>query len=175
MSQNKEIKALVDATIISVETSTQINCLYQEKFKQQQEDILNSIAEYLVEYLKPLLEVKHLLTNVNYDGFSFNVDLYVNNFIKNEKTNDFKQFASFSVDNNSEYIKILYFYDSNEIVIKASDDVNELFDVFLNEWENIKNKIDLSIESQLKKIQEYSLKKIKVNQARADLYNNFKV
>lgn len=69
----------------------------------------------------------------------------------------------------------MHFYDSNEIIIKTSNDIDELFDVFFNEWENIKNKIDSSIESQLKRIQEDSLKKIKANQARADLYNNFKI
>lgn len=37
------------------------------------------------------------------------------------------------------------------------------------------SRINESIEYQLKEIQEDILKKIKANQARADLYNNFKV
>lgn len=165
MSQNKEIKALVDVAINSNETASQIDTAEQEKFKQQQKDILNRIAEYLVEYLKPLCKVEHLLSDIFYTlpPSDLTVGLYFNKKV-------------FVVDNKYDYIRIFYLYDSKEIKIDVINDGNtNLFDEFLTYWETIKSKINKSIEYQLRKIEEDSLKKIKANQTRADLYNNFKV
>lgn len=175
MLQNEEFKALVDAAINSNETANQIDTAEQEKFKQQQEDILNRIAEYLVKYLKPLLEIRKLLTSVYCYRYAFQIFWYFNNHIKEPSTNKVRECSFFLIKNNYQDIKILYFYDSDDFVIETSDDNSELFDDFLKEWESIKNAIDSSIESQLKGIQDNFSKKAKVNQARADLYNNFKV
>lgn len=177
MLQNEEFKALVDATINSIKRTNQIDTAEQEKFKQQQEDILNRIAEYLVEYLKPLLEIRKLLTSIYYNSYTFKIFWHFNDIIKEPNTNKVREYSSFLIKNDYDYqdIRILYFYDSDKFVVNTSDDSSELFDDFLNDWETIKNKINESIEYQLKKIEEDSLKKIKANQARADLYNNFKV
>ena len=174
MSQNIEIKALTDATISSIKSANQIDTAEQEKLKQQQEDILNCIAEYLVDYLKPLLEIRKLLTSVYYNCHTFKINWCFNELLidANNKT---REYSSFSVDNNSEYIRILYFYDSDKFVVDTNDDSSELFDEFLKNWESIKNAIDESIESQLKRIQDDFSKKAKANKARADLYNNFKI
>lgn len=177
MSKNENIKALTDATINSIKRTNQIDTAEQEKFKQQQEDILNRIAEYLVEYLKPLLEIRKLLTSIYYNSYTFKIFWHFNDIIKEPNTNKVREYSSFLIKNDYDYqdIRILYFYDSDKFVVNTSDDSSELFDDFLNDWETIKNKINESIEYQLKKIEEDSLKKIKANQARADLYNNFKV
>lgn len=177
MLQNEEFKALTDATINSIKRTNQIDTAEQEKFKQQQEDILNRIAEYLVEYLKPLLEIRKLLTSIYYNSYTFKIFWHFNDIIKEPNTNKVREYSSFLIKNDYDYqdIRILYFYDSDKFVVNTSDDSSELFDDFLNDWETIKNKINESIEYQLKKIEEDSLKKIKANQARADLYNNFKV
>ena len=175
MSKNIEIKALTDATISSIKSANQIDTAEQEKLKQQQEDILNCIAEYLVEYLKPLLEIRKLLTSVYYNCHTFKINWRFNELVIDANTNKTREYSSFSVDNNSEYIRILYFYDSDKFVVDTNDDSSELFDEFLKNWESIKNAIDESIESQLKTIQDDFSKKAKANQARADLYNNFKI
>lgn len=169
MLQNEEFKALVDAAINSNETANQI---VADQFKQQQEDILNRIVEYLVEYLKPLRKVEHLLSDIYYSFSDFNVSLCFENDINNTFLKD----IYFDIDNQCDYIRIFYLCDSKEIKIDVTDDGNNnLFDEFLTYWEAIKYKINESIEYQLRKIEEDSLKKIKANQARADLYNNFKV
>lgn len=175
MSKNENIKALTDATINSIKSANQIDTAEQEKFKQQQEDILNRIAEYLVEYLKPLLEIRKLLTSVYYDSYTFKIFWRFNNLINEPSTNKVREYSSFIIKNDYQDIRILYFYDSDKFVVNTSEDSGELFDDFLNDWEIIKNKINESIEYQLKEIQEDFLKKIKANQARADLYKNFKV
>ena len=138
---------------------------------------MNRIAEYLVEYLKPLLEIRKLLTSIYYNSYTFKIFWHFNDIIKEPNTNKVREYSSFLIKNDYDYqdIRILYFYDSDKFVVNTSDDSSELFDDFLNDWETIKNKINESIEYQLKKIEEDSLKKIKANQARADLYNNFKV
>lgn len=169
MLQNEEFKALVDAAINSNETANQI---VADQFKQQQEDILNRIAEYLVEYLKPLRKVEHLLSNIYYSFSDFNVSLC----FEKDINNTFIKGIYFKVDNKCDYIGIFYFCDSKEIKINIFNNGNtNLFDEFLTYWETIKYKINESIEYHLRKIEEDSLKKIKANQARADLYNNFKV
>ena len=178
MSQNKEIKALVDVAINSNETASQIDTAEQEKFKQQQKDILNRIAEYLVEYLKPLCKVEHLLSDIYYTlhPSDLNVGLYFNKKVFVKENSTVQKCINLEVDNKYDYIRIFYLYDSKEIKIDVINDGNtNLFDEFLTYWETIKNKINKSIEYQLRKIEEDSLKKIKANQARADLYNNFKV
>lgn len=175
MSKNENIKALTDATINSIKSANQIDTAEQAKFKQQQEDILNRIAEYLVEYLKQLLEIRKLLTSVYYDSYTFKIFWHFNKLINGPSTNKVREYSSFIIKNDYQDIRILYFYDSDKFVVNTSEDSGELFDDFLNDWEIIKNKINESIEHQLRKIEEDSLIKIKANQARADLYNNFKV
>lgn len=178
MLQNEEFKALVDAAINSNETANQIDTAEQEKFKQQQEDILNRIAEYLVEYLKPLSKVEHLLSDIYYTlpPSDLNVGLYFNKKTFVKENNTFQKCIYFQVKNKYDCIRIFYLYDSNEIKIDViNDDNNNLFDEFLIYWNSTKNKINESIEYQLRKIEEDSLIKIKANQARAHLYNNFKV
>lgn len=175
MLQNEEFKALVDAAINSNETANQI---VADQFKQQQEDILNRIAEYLVEYLKPLRKVEHLLSDIYYTlpPSDLNVGLYFNKKTFVKENNTFQKCIYFQVKNKYDCIRIFYLYDSNEIKFDViNDGNNNLFDEFLTYWEAIKYKINESIEHQLRKIEEDSLKKIKANQARADLYNNFKV
>lgn len=177
MLQNEEFKALVDATINSNETANQI-IADQEMFKQQEEDILKRIAEYLVEYLEPLRKVEYLLSDIYYTlpPSDLNVGLYFNKEVFVKENSTLKKCISFKVDNKYDCIRIFYFYDSKEIKIDVINDCNtNLFDEFLTYWEAIKYKMNESIEYQLRKIEEDSLKKIKANQARADLYNNFKV
>lgn len=169
MLQNEEFKALVDTAINSNETANQI---IADQFKQQQEDILNRIVKYLVEYLKPLRKVEHLLSNIYYSFSDFNVSLC----FEKDINNTFIKSIYFKVDNKCDYIGIFYLCDSKEIKINIINNGNtNLFDEFLTYWETIKNKINESIEYHLRKVEEYSLKKIKANQARADLYNNYKV
>lgn len=177
MLQNEEIKALVDAAINSNETANQI-VADQKMFKQQQKDILNRIAEYLVEYLKPLLKVEHLLSDVHYlpPFTDLNVGLYFNKEVFVKENSTLKKCISFKVDNKYDCIRIFYLYDSKEIKIDVINDCDtNLFDEFLIYWDTIKYEINESIEHQLRKIEEDSLKKIKANQVLADLYNNFKV
>ena len=176
MLQNEEFKALVDAAINSNETANQITIA--DQFKQQQEDILNRIAEYLVEYLKPLLKVEHLLSDVHYSPplTDLNVSLYFNKEVFVKENSTLKKCISFKVDNKYDCIRIFYLYDSKEIKIDVINDCNtNLFDEFLIYWDTIKYEINESIKHQLRKIEEDSLKKIKANQVLADLYNNFKV
>ena len=176
MLQNEEFKALVDAAINSNETANQITIA--DQFKQQQEDILNRIAEYLVEYLKPLLKVEHLLSDVHYSPplTDLNVSLYFNKEVFVKENSTLKKCISFKVDNKYDCIRIFYLHDSKEIKIDVINDCNtNLFDEFLIYWDTIKYEINESIKHQLRKIEEDSLKKIKANQVLADLYNNFKV
>lgn len=176
MLQNEEFKVLVDAAINSNETANQITIA--DQFKQQQEDILNRIAEYLVEYLKPLLKVEHLLSDVHYSPplTDLNVSLYFNKEVFVKENSTLKKCISFKVDNKYDCIRIFYLYDSKEIKIDVINDCNtNLFDEFLIYWDTIKYEINESIKHQLRKIEEDSLKKIKANQVLADLYNNFKV
>lgn len=177
MLQNEGIKALVDAAISCNETANQI-IADQKMFKQQQEDILKRIAEYLVKYLKPLLKVEHLLSDVHYSPplTDLNVGLYFNKEVFVKENSTLKKCISFKVDNKYDCIRIFYLYDSKEIKIDVINDCNtNLFDEFLIYWDTIKYEINESIEHQLRKIEEDSLKKIKANQVLADLYNNFKV
>lgn len=166
---------LADATSRVLEISNQVNEIAQRNFKSHQENILKSIAEYLAEYTKPLNKVKKELTEFRYEKPLIFVNLcFCFYSLKPFDNSDYECCARFTVSNYSGCLDIDYFYDSDEVIINNNSS-NQLFDLFLNNWEDIKKEMDEFVEFSLMSIQRKSLNKLKENQVCAELYNNFKI